>query len=473
MGDSVFHPSFRIAHQARWSFGSAVILRSLTVAIFALLIVGAPAVANFQYQGEWGTEGTGPSQFQFASGLTVDSHDNVYVVDGGNGRVSVFRPDGTPVVQCGSPGSGTGQLNIPFDVAVDGAGYIYVSALGGHNVTKFAPITSDVPCGYVTSWAFSPDNRPGKPAYGIAVAPGDTAVYVAGGSAPDNQRVIKFTTSGTPITAWGGAGSAAGQFTGYMHLAVDSLGRVYVADYTNGRVQRFSSAGTFISQFGSNGSGDGQFYGPHGLGIDAAGGLWVAETGVNYRFQQFTLDGGFAAKYGSYGTAPGQFTIAYDAAADSNCNVYVLDTSGVFAGVERVQKFGQTEAPYCRAPVGSSSVVRDVRPPILNVIAPRVRGIFGHGFFPVSVRCPMEDCVISGTATISLVNGAARSFRVTAKPRQGVANKWTRIFFKINRRALRAIHRTVRSGGGARFTVHVKAVDGAGNKSVKLAKAGL
>ena len=43
---------------------------------------------------EWGTDGTGPSQFIEPVGLAADPGGNVYVADTGNHRIQVFDPDG-------------------------------------------------------------------------------------------------------------------------------------------------------------------------------------------------------------------------------------------------------------------------------------------------------------------------------------------------------------------------------------------
>ena len=53
-------------------------------------------------------------------------------------------------------------------------------------------------------------------------------------------------------------------------MAVDAAGNVYVSDTDNDRVQKFSSTGTYITQWGTSGSGNGQFSRPNGLEIGPA-----------------------------------------------------------------------------------------------------------------------------------------------------------------------------------------------------------
>jgi sugar lactone lactonase YvrE len=76
-------------------------------------------VAKFDKEGrfitQWGSTGSGPSQFDGVKALAIDAQDNVYVADAGNLRIQVFDSTGTfksefggvgtPVAMCIAPGS--------------------------------------------------------------------------------------------------------------------------------------------------------------------------------------------------------------------------------------------------------------------------------------------------------------------------------------------------------------------------------
>src|SRR5439155_11111231 len=60
----------------------------------------------------------------------------------------------------------------------------------------------------------------------------------------------------------------------------------FVADTVNNRIQKFTNTGTFLTKWGSNGSGDGQFNTPVFVAVDGSGNVFVADNG-NDRIQKF------------------------------------------------------------------------------------------------------------------------------------------------------------------------------------------
>src|SRR5262245_65043870 len=61
------------------------------------------------------------------------------------------------------------------------------------------------------------------------------------------------------VTQWGTSGSGDGQFSRPTGVATDAVGNVYVADYGNNRIQKFTSTGTYLLQSGTLGNANGQF----------------------------------------------------------------------------------------------------------------------------------------------------------------------------------------------------------------------
>ena len=73
-----------------------------------------------------GSRGTGPGQFNLPRDVTIGKDGMVYVVDGGNFRVLVFRPDGSYVSTFGAVGRQGGQFSRPKEAATDAQGNVYI-----------------------------------------------------------------------------------------------------------------------------------------------------------------------------------------------------------------------------------------------------------------------------------------------------------------------------------------------------------
>ncbi len=117
------------------------------------------------------------------------------------------------------------------------------------------------------------------------ICPSDVAVasngdvFVADGhdprqGQPDGDRVVKFSRHGVFIRAWGRRGSAPGEFAGPHSIALDSRGRVFVADRSNNRIQIFDADGRFIDQWKHFGR-------PSGIYIDRNDAVYVADSESN------------------------------------------------------------------------------------------------------------------------------------------------------------------------------------------------
>ena len=140
------------------------------------------------------------------------------------------------------------------------------------------------------------------------------------------------------LAQWGSSGSGDGQFSYTSGVARDAGGSVYVTGGNN-RVQKFTDTGTYLTQWGSNGSGDGQFFNPTGVAVDADGGVYVVDTN-NHRIQKFTGTGAYLTQWGSYGTGNAEFRYPSGVAVNAAGEVYVADSANY-----RIQKFGSVPTP--------------------------------------------------------------------------------------------------------------------------------
>jgi DNA-binding beta-propeller fold protein YncE len=77
-------------------------------------------------------------------------------------------------------------------------------------------------------------------------------IYVLDGHGADgNNRVVKFDRAGRYLVEWGGTGPgpAAGEMADAHAIAMDSQGRIFVADRWNIRIQIFDEHGSFLDQW--------------------------------------------------------------------------------------------------------------------------------------------------------------------------------------------------------------------------------
>jgi len=285
-----------------------------------------------------GSFGSGQGEFNFPYGVAVDAAGSIYVTDQRNHRVQKFASDGTFLLEWGSLGSGDGQFggnafNGHSGIAVDASGNVYVAdGFNNHRVQKFTSTG-----GFLTKWGSLGGPGQFNSPVGVAVdASGD--VYVADRS---NHRIQKFTSTGVFLMQSGTLGNGPGQFNSPSGVAVDPSGDAYVADTTNNRIQKFDSSGGFLTEWGFRGRADGNFGGLRSVAVDASGNVLVSDFG-NDRVQKFTGSGVFLGKWGAAGGGNGQFMRPTDIAVDVAGNILVADSIEIFlpdGTNDRIQMF--------------------------------------------------------------------------------------------------------------------------------------
>src|SRR6267378_536249 len=134
--------------------------------------------------------------------------------------------------------------------------------------------------------------------------------------------------NGTNLISYGTQGSDVGQFYGAYGIALDSAGRIYVADTYNSRVVRIDDMnGTNWTSFGTSGSAVGQFMNPSGISLDSAGRIYVMDTGNSRLVRMDDMTGtNWTATMGGIGSGVGQFAqYAAPVAFDASGRIYVAD----------------------------------------------------------------------------------------------------------------------------------------------------
>lgn len=208
------------------------------------------------------------------TGLGTAPDGTVYAADTHYARVMIFTPDGQHLGQFGTFGEGPGQFRLPTDVAIDPAGFIYVSEYGGNDrISKFSPQGE-----YLFSFG---DREAGEGSLerpqGLLIGP-DHTLWVADSC---NHRICHFDTGGRFLGAFGRPGQAVGELWFPYGLDLLSDGTLAVCEYGNNRVQRFDPAGRSLGIWGAAGRRPGQLAYPWALAVGEDDRIFVIDSGNN------------------------------------------------------------------------------------------------------------------------------------------------------------------------------------------------
>jgi len=199
------------------------------------------------------------------------------------GNVWVFHRGDTPIVHFDRSGKylsgfGAGTFVQPHGMTVDRDGNVWVTDAQnkdnkGQQVFKFSPegklLMTLGKAGVVGE---GPDTFSGPS--DVVIAPNGDIFVADGHVAMSNGRIVKFSKDGKFIKAWGKLGSGPGEFNVPHSIAMDSRGRIFVADRSNNRLQIFDQNGAFLDQWK-------QFGRPSGVYIDRNDTIYVADSQSN------------------------------------------------------------------------------------------------------------------------------------------------------------------------------------------------
>lgn len=299
----------------------------------------APVFGSFRYQEKLGTHGSGTGQINHAWDVDISSGGHPHVVDRGSNRVLRYVSGAYFGYYGGNPNNSEtyrntdGYLWKPAGCSFDTSDYLWI--VDQTRIQKF-----DYAAGYVSKIVLPGTTGLGDyGGRGIHVTPGND-IYVSWTSwsfpysGPDLHRVAKYNSSGTQLWEVGSTkGSSSTEFNEPTAIATDSSGNVYICDSGNNRIKKYSSSGTYIGSWGTFGDGPGEFKSPNGIAIDGNDDVYVSDF-FNNRIQKFTQHGVYISMFGRLGSGNGQMAGPNGLEFDGSGNLWLADRIN-----SRAQKF--------------------------------------------------------------------------------------------------------------------------------------
>lgn len=301
-----------------------------------------------------GMGGAGDDQFISAEDIVVTPAGQLYVMDNNGPIQRVLRYTDAGLLDTswgggdamiGSRGLGAGQFRSVCGGSVDPSGRLYVADFQGWSVERYTETgvldTSWCGDGVMGTTGSEPDqfNIPGGTA-----ADTNGNVYVADAQ---NHRVVRYTSSGTVDTSWGGGdgvignlkGSGIDQFDFPMDVAIDAQNRLYITDNGNHRIARYTSGGLLDTSWATGGmivelDGNGPLENRSLIGITVSDdGYIYASDNTLHRIKRYTPSGDLDTTWcsggilgGTQGSGIGEFDEPLGLATDALGNLYIADT---------------------------------------------------------------------------------------------------------------------------------------------------
>ena len=250
--------------------------------------------------------------------IVVDAAGNIYFSDIHNYRIRKISTSGviTTIAGTGAIGnSGDGgpataaTFNEPYGLALDDTGNLYIADFLNSRIRKIntsgiiTTVAGNGVSGYTGDGVAAVSTELYYPNYVYVDHAGNIFISDNG-----NQRIRKVNTSGIISTV---AGNGIGGYTGDGILAtnaeinypaglwVDTIGNIYLADYSNSRIRKINTSG-YISTIAGSGiagySGDGgaataaAINRPLDVVMDHAGNIYIAD-GDNNRVRKINTSG--------------------------------------------------------------------------------------------------------------------------------------------------------------------------------------
>ena len=170
--------------------------------------------------------------------VTTDSAGNIYALDLGTHRVQKFSSDGEFLTSWGSYGSGLGQFNSLWDIALDSEGNVYVVDRGNNRIQVFSGSGQ-----FLRAWGL-----PGVSS-GLLALP--TAIKIRGSRAfvSDSKGIQEFNLAGALVKTVTPLSYKLGEIRDFD---MNSKGQIFIIHSQKPQVTELDKTGKIVKTFEPN-----------------------------------------------------------------------------------------------------------------------------------------------------------------------------------------------------------------------------
>jgi hypothetical protein len=425
--------------------GNSLSISLVGVAPAAVAGFAPSTISTFAGRGSGGDGGPATSaQLASATGFARDGFGNTYIVDqkgnkvrkvSASGVISTFAGTGNPGYSGDGAPATSAQLNSPWDVVVDGAGFVFISDTN-NNVVRMVD-----PSGIISTYAgqfYAPGTTPPPVCAG--------ATNTVGDGCPGNKMVLSspmglvfckiqnlhiadklhnqvrtiarvgyntFTQVGNGVAGYNGDGenNTDAELNGPTGLDMDGPNFIYVADTGNHIIRKTLLTGTtpnpiatvagIPSSAGSSGDGgratSAMLDTPVGIHVDPAGDVYISDNTRNV-IRKVNISTGSIATIVGTGAAGFSGDTGFATSAqlngpsnifvDENETLYIADTQN--AAIRRINLAAAPSLTFAPTGIGGTSVAVDVAVTNLGNASLKMTGITTTGNY--ALTGPNNSC---------------------------------------------------------------------------------
>lgn len=297
----------------------------LFLSIFTSLFSTGCFEPKMSYIREFGAEGKGSGEFNMPTDIAVNSKGEIYICDTKNNRICVYNSNCEYVKSIGN--AGVMSLKEPYGICADNTDNIYVADTGNSRIIKFDPSGRFLMELYSTVKLGQPKdpNNSLKMPYDVAVTH-DGRIFVVDLS----NRLLVYEPTGVCSQKLGGKGTGPSNFDVPSRVVVtahDPSERqyyIYVADSFNSRVMKFNNEFKTIYEIKDKGMFQ-YIRDPRGLAMLPNKSIILTDCG-NMPIAAFSSQGVLEGSGGSFGVGRGKILSPGGVAADvQRKKIYVSD----------------------------------------------------------------------------------------------------------------------------------------------------